>query len=265
MTMARGKHRPGELPWGWWLRINGDQLEDEQGRRWRSVRDAFWHSEIGFGDMPLQSHLLELMLRVLVSADTQRQGPKEKLYELFGSDRSFWYFYMCWLLSIGLLTRENPMGVPFGILDARISPEGRSVLLMLIATRDPEWEHLTMAEVVDTVMCRSSNAADREAALRAFERSLGVRRHVFARETIGRSHVITLTGLQAGHPARMPTRRVTWSLSFDSRAIRDDLFAWIATRVEHWDYWGDLAYRKGAEALTQHLLGSAMASRTEQS
>lgn len=77
--------------------------------------------------------------------------------------------------------------------------------------------------------------------------------------------MITLTGLQVGHPARMPTRRVTWSLSFDSRAVRDDLFAWIATRVEHWDRWGDVAYRKGAEALTQHLLGSIIALGTGQS
>ena len=32
------------------------------------------------------------------------------------------------------------------------------------------------------------------------------------------------------------------------------LFAWLAERVHRWDDWGGIAHRKGADALTSHLL-----------
>lgn len=105
---------------------------------------------------------------------------------------------------------------------------------------------------------------DREQALQNFERAIGLRRHVFARETVGQSHAITLTSMTSGSPARMPVRRVTWSLAFDDQSVRDDLFAWIAARVDHWDHWGRMAYRRGGNAFTQHLLGLIVASRSSQ-
>ena len=72
--------------------------------------------------------------------------------------------------------------------------------------------------------------------------------------------MITLTGLAAGPGAKMPTRRVNWSLSFEDALVRDALFAWIAIRMDLWDDWGSLAYRRGADAFTQHLLGLIVAS-----
>ncbi len=261
--MVKDRHRPGELPWGWWLRVNGNYLEDEQGRRWRSVRAAYWEGELNFPDVHFAPEQHELLLRSLSLIDTRGRGEVESRYELFVGDMMFWRFYMSWLFSIGMLTRTNAAGMVLSPLDAKLSPEGRSVLLMLRATRDPAWEELPMVDVITAVVSSmGGNAAlEREKALQTFEDAVGLRRHVFARERIGRSYVITLTSMAIGQGTRMPTRRVTWSLSFDDAIVRDGLFAWIATRIDHWDRWGEIAYHKSAEALTQHLLGLLVASQ----
>lgn len=65
--------------------------------------------------------------------------------------------------------------------------------------------------------------------------------------------MVTLTGLDTY--ARMPMRKVVWSQAFADERVRDDFFAWIAVRVGRWEDWGAMAFRKGADALTSHLLG----------
>lgn len=92
-----------------------------------------------------------------------------------------------------------------------------------------------------------------------FEREVGFRRHVFAREKIGTRYLVTLTGITIG--ARIPTRNVAWSPTCTDAGSRDDLFAWLAERVHRWDDWGELAYRKGANALAGHLLSVIIGSR----
>lgn len=255
MAKARERHRPGELPWGWWLRVNGPHLEDEDGRKWRSVRDAFWRSELGFPDTHALREQLEFLLRVLLSCDMADRSESERQFDLFHGNMIFSTFYLCWLDTIGLLQR--------GSTDD-LSPEGRSVLMMLMATRDPEWEDLPIADVMAAVVAASLDPSDRdqEQALQDFERAVGLRLHVFARETVGRSHIITLTSLATGSPARMPVRRVTWSLAFDDQIVRDNLFSWIAARVDQWDVWGRMTYRRGGDAFTQHLLGLVVVSRS---
>jgi len=124
---------------------------------------------------------------------------------------------------------------------------------MLQATREPEFERLPMAAVVAAVSASAGPDAEaRERALITFEQQVGFRRHLFARENLGRRYLVTLTGLKVG--ARMPTRNIAWSQSFADAASRDDLFAWLAERVHRWDDWGEIANRKGADALTRHLL-----------
>ena len=265
--MSRDHHRAGELPWGWWLRANGDRLEDEKGRRWRSVRAAFWQGELGFPDVSVIPEQHELMLRVLSLDEAQWVEKIESQYELFAGDMMFWRFYMCWLSSLGMLATTSASGMTPPPFEAGLSPEGRSVLLMLRATREPAWEELPMSEVIAAVVSaeRGRKGCEREASLQAFEAAVGFRRHVFARERVGRSAVITLTGLASGPGAKMPTRRVNWSLSFEDPLVRDVLFAWIAIRIDHWDDWGSLAYRRGADAFTQHLLDLVVASNYDAS
>lgn len=225
--MARERHVPGELPWGWWLRVRDGVLEDEDGRTWRSVREAFWQGELGFPEVHFVPEQHELMLRTMSSFAHAWSEGSESMHDLFGGDMLFWRFYMCWLASIGMVGRSSP-------LEGGLSAEGRSVLMMLRATREPAWERLPMSEVIDTVASSMRRPDDdgREQSLQGFERSIGLRRHVFARERVGRSHLVTLTGFASGPGARMPTLRVTWSQAFTDPSVRDDLFAWLAVRVE---------------------------------
>ena len=78
----------------------------------------------------------------------------------------------------------------------------------------------------------------------------------------GRSALMMLMASESA--ARMPLRRVTWSLAFDDQIVRDDLFAWIAARVDQWDHWGRMAYRRGGNAFTQDVLGLLVASKSPQ-
>lgn len=267
--MVANDRHAGRLPWGWWLRAKGHALEDEQGRKWDSVRDAFWNGELRFPDIHVAPEQHELLLRVLTAIDGHWYGAGERRTDIFDGDPLFWRFYMCWLASVGLTQadRANGSGFRMNALEAPLTDEGRSVMMMLQATRDPAFEPLPMAEVVDAIVSASNGPAerDREAALRAFEREVVGRRHVFAREDVGSSRLVTLTGIGSGPGARMPVRRVVWSQSFPDARARDDLFAWLATRVARWDDWGDMAYRRGADALTAHLFALHVTASGDQS
>lgn len=239
------------LPWGWWLRVNGGIIEDGEGRQWRSVRQAFWEGHLGFPATHVVPEQLELLLRVLASLGRRWLGTDEGKHDLFGGDMLFWRFYQCWLSSIGLIA-AGPNVEP---LSAGLSEEGRSVLLMLQATREPAWAALPIDAVIEAVRNADRTVADeeRERALQMFERAVARMPLLFARESVHGRHLVTLTGLDT--VARMPMRKVIWSLAFPDAQVRDDFFGWLAERVHRWAEWGDLAYSKGADALTQHLLG----------
>jgi hypothetical protein len=226
------------------------------------VREAFWQGELGFPEVHFGPEQHELMLRTMSSLASPRSDRSESMHDLFGGDMMFWRFYMCWLASIGMIATRGAAGERGSPLEGKLGPEGMSVLMMLRATRDPAWEALPIAEVLDAVASslRRPGYGERERVLREFERSVGVRRHVFARERVGRSHLVTLTGFASGPGIRMPTRRVTWSQAFTDASPRDDLFAWLAVRAERWDDWGEMAYSRGGEAFGRHLLGLLAAS-----
>lgn len=239
------------LPWGWWLRVNRGVIEDTDGRKWRTVREAFWEGHLGLPTTHVVPEQLELLLRVLAAVERHWIGEAESQHDLFCGNMLFWRFYQCWLSSIGLIG-AGPNVSP---LSGGLSDEGRSVLLMLQATREPEWLQLPFGRVLDAVRDRERTEADdeRERALRAFERGITHLPRLFARENVHRRHLITLTGLDT--VARMPMRKVVWSLAFPDARVRDDFFAWLAERVHRWEDWGEIAYSKGADALTRHLLG----------
>lgn len=248
MAVAEFERHLGELPWGWWLRAGPHGLEDADGRTWRSVRDAFWQGELGFPPAHFAPEQHELMLRAMTAIHSGSRG-SESRHDLFDGDMQAWRFHWCWLTSIGMIAAPS-VGNP---LQGELSALGRSVLLMLQATREPEFERLPMPAVMAAVTAaKGLDAEARERALLLFEREVGFRRHLFARERVGTRYLVTLTGITIG--ARMPTRNVAWSQTFVDAASRDDMFAWLAERVHAWDAWGELAYNKGADALTRHIL-----------
>ena len=239
----------GDLPWGWHLVARGGMYEDEQGRRWGSIRDAFWQGKLGFPDPLHEPEQHELLLRVLASIDARRHGVHGAERDLFDGNRFCWRFYMCWVASAGLtepVHRDHLYGAPLTV-------EGRSVLLMLQATRHPDWIDLPAAEIVDAIRNagRGEAEAAREAALQAFERDVVRLRYAFGREDLNGVRMVTLKGVTVN--ARVPMRRVMWSTSIQDERTRDDFYAWLAERVDRWEDWGEIAYRSGADALTRHL------------
>ncbi|WP_375382718.1 hypothetical protein [uncultured Sphingomonas sp.] len=256
MTAGRYERVPPDLPWGWWMRAGPGGLEDGEGGVWPDVRTAFWEGRLGMRSGHLVKEQQERMLRVLTSIDMGMVGPQEDRRDLFGGDDEFWRFYMCWLSSVGLTAHSAHAWSVVG----HITDEGRAVAGMLRATREPAWIDLPMSGVVEAVRHAGRGAADnvREDALRAFERGMTPLLHVFARERVGRAHLVTLTSIDPTD--RMPTRRIAWSASFLMEGDRDDLFGWLAERVHRWDDWGGIARSKGATALTAHLLALLVVS-----
>jgi hypothetical protein len=239
------------LPWGWWLRVVRNGIEDADGKLWDSVRHAFWEGHMHFPAMHLVAEQLELLLRVLAAIDTRCGLPEESRHDLFQGDMLFWRYYRCWLFSTGLTVGkpgDDSLGAP-------LSEEGRSVLAMLLATRDPEMATVPLSRVLDAVRAAGRTQADdeREEALGLFERGVNRMPYVFAREQLNKHYLVTLTGLDT--VARMPTRKIVWSQAFPDQSVRDDFFGWIAERVDRWEDWYRFAYEGGAHKLTQHLLG----------
>lgn len=252
MVPHRGPNsrRDQPLPWGSWLTQVGSRLEDGEGGSWRSVREAFWLGRLGFPSISFVPEQQELLLRVLSVIERGTDSGSEGRRDLFFGDMLFWRFYMCWLVSVRLVEADE-RGNP---LNPRLTEEGLQVRLMLSATAEPAWAELPLADVVDAVSRAHHGGPEeaREAMLQSFEREAAARTTGFARKTVGRSFMVVLTGLRT--EGRMPLRRTFWSLSFADRDDRDDFYGWLARRAHRWDDWAAMAYAKGADGLTQHLL-----------
>ena len=227
--MATRYERAGDgLPWGWWLRAGTGGLEDGEGGIWPTVRAAFWEGRFGMRSGHVAVEQQELLLRVLTDLDVA--GPGRLVHDVFQGDAFFWRFYMCWLGSVGMTVVPDRRTA----LDSRLSEEGRAAMLMLQATREPQWADRPMWHVVEAVARanRGGADADREQALRAFERGMTRLPHLFAREGVGGTYLVTLTSIDPSE--RMPIRRVIWSSSFTDERTRDDLLGWLAERVHRW-------------------------------
>ena len=77
-------------------------------------------------------------------------------------------------------------------------------------------------------------------------------RHRFVRETIAELPTIKLIGLPQGE--NVPLGRVVWSITCSDARERDRLYGWLLHRIDRWEAWADLACKRGARALSEHLL-----------
>lgn len=247
------RHAP--LPWGHWLRrmANG-AFEDRDGRQYRSVRDAYWVGRLGFpdeGGEPFWTHHSwdrgDLLLQVLEARAARALFRLEETHDVFKGDPVFAAFYSSWLLSVGLVA-SGPLERGRQLAHD-LTAEGGAVLAMLIATREPPGVEMPPAGGDTT-----GRGARADGWRATFERRSSLLRHRFAREDVGRLHLITLTS--ASTASRMPTLRIVWSQAFTSEVVRDRVFGWLADRVDRWDAWGDIAYGRGGAALNQHLLAA---------
>lgn len=253
MSQATRRIRP-ELHWGYWLIADGEDIRDEEGNTWRSLREAFWDSL-----HMLDRHSLEVeserLFRVLHSLN--RRGTvagMEVELQLAGS-RQFRDFYTRWLWSVGLIAGDS---IPTGFVSCRLSDFGHSVLRMLDLTRNDEFKTLPAEDFAAIAEAASRNVSVAKDALAGFERQVADWPHQMACELIGGRHVVKLISFDPrnARQSQIYMRQVVWSLSFDFRSDRDVFFAWLCLQTDHWANWGAIASYRGSRALTETLLKS---------
>ena len=251
------ERRNAALPWGYWITAVGEvdgwpPLLDEEGRQWNSLREAFWVSRLSMGPILVTKIMhaeLEFLLTVLALIDARTIHVEESVIDLFGDwDRS--RFYGAWLHGQKLVEPTNGSG-----LDTTLSPEGYAAMLMLASTRSPADVRLPVGLPTLRTHHGLDPAADpeaREQAMAARERAADLLRFRFVREDIAGEPGIVLVGDALG--PNIPLRRKLWSTTLLDAYARDRMYLWLLERVDRWQVWGEMAYRRGARALSEHLM-----------
>ena len=125
--------------------------------------------------------------------------------------------------------------------NGRPTPEGRSVLLMPIATRSSEdaTESVGLDWIIAnrTVASHSGRVAAAEQVERR-ERGAAHMAHRFATDTIGVDPAVKLIGFTREIPVRSTLWTKTWP---DSDLLaRDRFYLWLLERIDRWDGWSDM-------------------------
>ena len=253
--------RDPQLPWGYWFtRVGSDDpsgsLQDEDGVRWSSLREALWEDR--FGMAPLSradlDHQLEFLLSVLLVLDRRQPNIEERVFDIFGTDWPGQSFYAAWMHGQRLLLTVNRAA----LLNSPLTPEAKAILAMLAMTRAAA--HAPVAMGLTWVRARGGRAGEHD---REKLQDLLLRQESFAEqlpyrfirgETMSKP-TITLVGRLLG--PNLPMRRVVWSMVFGDEYSRDRMYLWLHERIDRWVKWGEVAHIRGARALSEHLLGLA--------
>lgn len=254
-----GDGRHPALPWGYWLTSIGDvpgepPLVDEDGRTYASVREAFWLGRLGLPRDIGMDRTLEFIMCFLAIADARFVAKEERIRDVFLGDGHLSSFFMIWLEAVGLLSP----------LDHRPTPEGRAVVLMLIATRDRENARNRVG--LDWIGANRGTAtpvdrSNAEDMVRRNEATASRMAHRFAVTEINGLPAVKLVGLRI--TPEIPVRSTVWSMSWPDRDshARDEFYLWLLERIDRWDEWNALVAARGSRALTEHLMRLAFADR----
>lgn len=251
-----------DLPWGYWMRTSANAtgditIVDEEGRHWRTLRDAFWAGRLrmSLANRHIQQEQLELMLADLASRHRGIVGPPEREHLLFGGDHQFFRFFSYWLHAEGLVGGTFP-NEPQG---AKPSAEGVAVLRMLAATRPLELNAIpigrTAVELFGEPGTENECSRERFKADKIVTREL---RFAFIREEKFGEFGVSL--LYRNPKDTIPLARTIWHLPVWDEHLRDRLYRWMHDRTDRWTNWGEIVVKSGASRLTEHLLLSAIAS-----
>lgn len=256
-----GDDRHPDLPWGYWMvssgAVPGDPpLIDENGREWRSVREAFWVGRLGMPSIYVAwaNEVMEFMASYLAIIDGRFVAREERVQDIFSGDGHFEHFFGTYLITAGLVDAGNK----------RATPEGRAVLSMLIATRtrDDAAEDVGLDWIIAnrTVSSHSERMAAAEQVERR-ERVAARMAHRFATDTIGGDPAVKLIGLRI--TIEIPVRSTLWTMTWSDgdQFARDRFYLWLLERIDRWDDWSDMVMRYGARALTEHLMKLAFCDR----
>lgn len=257
-----GDDRHPDLPWGYWMVSSGSvpgepPLIDEDGREWRSVREAFWIDRLGLPSIHSgwMNGIMGFMASYLAIADGRFVAPEERIRDIFQGDGHLDQFFRAYLLAVGLVND----------IDGRPTPEGRAALLMLIATRTQEdaGEAVGLEWIVAnrTVADRSERMSVAKEVERR-ERVAARMAHRFATDTIDGMPVVKLIGLRITQ--EIPIRSTLWSMSWPEgdRYARDRFYLWLLERIDRWDAWSEMVSEDGTRALTEHFMKLAFCEET---
>lgn len=246
--------RNPSLPWGYWLHADagayGGPLVDEHGRRWETVREAFWIGRLGMARSIMTEEHLERLMTYLATTSRRVVHGSESVHDLFAGEQDFERFYRAWVYSQGLAGGDPPFG-------SGISVEGHAVLVMLAATRPSQVRSVPVGgEAIATLAPSKASDVETAAWLDRIEAMSGKLPFRFERRELWRKPAVALVGDGLG--GVVPLRRTLWMQSFSDNPSRDRFHVWLAHRLDRWEAWGNMAYRRGAPVLTQHLLAMMM-------
>jgi len=248
--------RNPQLPWGYWLHQDGGHplLVDDEGRRWSSVREAFWVARLGMRSESLafMDSELERLTAVLAAMDRRRVPIAEAAHDIFAGERRFEQFYRLWLHGVGLTAGHGSFG-------GGLSDEGGAALIMLAATRPSRVRYVGVGlEAISTMTPRDASDPETSAWLDRVDAAAARLQFRFVRHELWRKPSIALVGDGLG--GEVPIRRTIWTQTFSDHGSRDGFLVWLAERLDRWETWGLMAYERGAPQLTQHLLATFAAS-----
>ncbi|WP_420606485.1 hypothetical protein [Novosphingopyxis sp.] len=261
-TTGYAADRNTSLPWGYWLMLDDhgdDRIIDEDGRRWRSVRENLWLSRLGMPRLnsSAQEEALEFLLTVLAVIDRRIIKVEELVIDLFEANWHVADHYGQWLIAQQLIEHDME-GSPTGPL----TDEGKAVLAMLASTRSPE--HAPIPIGMNWVKVRRGldrgTASDGLRQLLTEQEALADRLpYRFVRKTIVDGPGIVLVGDALG--PTMPLRRTIWSMTFPDGHARDRFYLWLHERLDRWEAWGEMTEHEGGRVLSERLLQLAFADR----
>lgn len=242
------------LPWGYWLHADGAPsgcvLVDEQGHRWKTVREAFWCGRLGMPASLMIEEQLERLMAHLAATSRRVVHVAENAHDLFGGEQDFERFYRTWVYSQGLTGGDPPVGTG-------ISTEGDAALVMLASTRPSQVRGIPVgSEAIATLAPSTASDVETSAWLDRVEAVSAKLPFRFERRELWRKPAVALVGDCLGEV--VPMRRTLWMQSFSDIPSRDRFHVWLAHRLDRWESWGNMAYQRGGPVLTQHLLARVM-------
>ncbi|KPF64255.1 hypothetical protein IP79_05835 [Porphyrobacter sp. AAP60] len=221
-----------------------DGLIDEEGGVWPSLRHYFWVHRLGMPGSGIGSvdRGCDVLLSVLHAEMNRTVGYEEWVLDLFGESWEGGRHYKSWLYGQGLLDNSH------------VTIEGEAAVRMLAATRPVD-----APDIAPIDFAASWNGLDRGITRERREQVMEMReamgralRYRFVREPVAGKPGLKLIGFEMGN--NIPLTRVLWTIAFPDDYARDRLFAWLADRLDRWQFWGEMAAVEGSRAFSEHLL-----------
>ncbi|MEO7294883.1 MAG: hypothetical protein ABIZ57_01970 [Candidatus Limnocylindria bacterium] len=176
----------------------------------------------------------------------------EEAADLYQGSTLFRTVHLEWLAGHGLIVGSNVL------VDARLSSEGRAVLLMLHATRPYETrESRPSGATVRQLERLGVGCEEREVRLARTERIASTWDAAFLRRDFDGLHSVVLD-VRTGALGTKP--KTEWALSLEGKEQRENFYEWLCLRMDRWPAWAAMAISQGPDFITRRLLTTMAAT-----